>query len=86
MGLFAYFGSTPSTIHVEPEPDLDRLIDLKSIASRNGGSEVDLEITNNTRVALIYYWVRSDGSLQRYGILRQGARATLNTYVGMHGC
>ena len=67
----------------QPEPDLDRLIGLKSIArSRSGGSEVDLEITNNTRVALIYYWVRSDGSLQRYGMLQPGARATLNTYVG----
>ena len=50
--------------------------------SRSGGDEVALTIENRLKRTLDYFWVKSDGSLQRYGSVKSGDSINLRTFDG----
>ncbi|MDA9840613.1 prolyl oligopeptidase family serine peptidase [Rubripirellula sp.] len=63
--------------------DSDRLPALNvRPRSRDGGPRVSIRFENRSDKSLDYFWVKSDGSLQRYGLVEPGKRVELSTFAG----
>lgn len=70
-------------VAAESGDDWDRLPAAKTIP-RSGGSDVRVSIrfVNQLEQSLEYFWVKSDGSLQSYGVVGPKERAELSTFDG----